>query len=84
MADNEQPRYMIACEKRLARLRFQGDGEAVEEVARSLRCNRSSIWDVFADELDERVGVGRKKALDESGKDRLARRPTSVGSCQQR
>ena len=71
MADNEQPRYMIACEKRLARLWVQDNGESVEEVARSLRRNRSSIWDLLADELDERVGIGRKKALDESGKDRL-------------
>ena len=36
-----------------------------------LRRNRSSIWDFLADELDERVGVGRKKALDESGKDHM-------------
>ena len=71
MADNEQPRYMIACEKRLARLWVQDDGESVEEVARSLRRNRSSIWILLADELDGRVGAGRKKALDESGKDRL-------------
>ena len=71
MADNEQTRYMIFCEKRLARLWVQDDGESVEEVARSLRRNRSSIWDLLADELDERVGIGRKKALDESGKDRL-------------
>ena len=45
MADNEQPRWMIACEKRLARLWIQDDGESVEEVARSLRRNRSSIQD---------------------------------------
>ena len=36
-----------------------------------MRRNRSSIWTFLPDELDERVGVGRKKALDESGKDRL-------------
>ena len=43
----------------------------MEEVARRLRRNCSSIWDFLARELDERVDVGRKKALDESGKDRL-------------
>ena len=59
MADNQQPRHMIACERRLARMRIQGDGEAVEEVAHRLRRNRSSIWNLLADELDERVGVGR-------------------------
>ena len=59
MADNQQPRHMIACERRLARMWIQGDGEAVEEVARRLRRNRSSILNLLADEPDERVGVGR-------------------------
>ena len=44
---------------------------SVEEVARRLRRDRSSIWHLLAHELDERVGVGRKKAIDESGKGRL-------------
>ena len=39
----------------------QEDGETVEEAARRVRRNRSSVWDILAGEHDERVGVGRKK-----------------------
>ena len=57
MADNEQPRYILACEKRLW---IEEDIESVEEVARRLQGSRSSTWDLLPDELDERVGVGRR------------------------
>ena len=43
MEDNEQARHIIACAKRLARIRIQEDGESVEEVARHLRRHRPSI-----------------------------------------
>ena len=62
---------MTDCEKRLARAWHAAEGVAVEEVARRLRRNRSSIWDLLADEFDERPGVGRKPSLTESDKDRL-------------
>ena len=39
----------------------QEDGETVEEAARRLRRNRSSVWEILAGEHDERVGVGREK-----------------------
>ena len=39
----------------------QEDGETVEEAARGLRRNRSSVWEILAGEHDERVGVGWKK-----------------------
>ena len=56
IADNEQPRCMNACEKRLARMWTPEDGESAEKVARRLRRNR---WDPLADELDEGAGAGR-------------------------
>ena len=62
---------MSDCEKRLARMWIKEEGESVEEVARRLRRNRSSIWELLADDLDERPGVGRKVALTEEDKDRL-------------
>ena len=43
----------------------------MQEVARRLRRNRSLIWDLLADEFDERLGVGRKPSLTEGDKDRL-------------
>ena len=71
MSKEDQPRYMTPCEKRLARGWIQEEGLAVEEVARRLSRNRSSIWDLLADEFDERPGVGRKPSLTEGDKDRL-------------
>ena len=59
MADNQQPRHVIACERRLARMWVQEDGETVKEIAQRLRRSRSSTWNLLTDELDERVGVGR-------------------------
>ena len=68
----EQPRYMTDCEKRLARLWHEEDETPVEEIARRLRRNRSSIWELLGlDEGTERAGVGRKPALTEDDKTRL-------------
>ena len=67
----EQPRYMTDCEKRLARLWYNEDETSVEEIARRLRRNKSSIWDLLGDEEGAIRGVGRKAALDEQDKDRL-------------
>ena len=73
MAD-EQPRYMTDDEKRLARMWANEDGVAIEEIARRLRRNRSSIWELLSyGHHDDRPGVGRKPALAESDKDRLVR-----------
>ena len=52
---------MTACERGVARMWTQEDGETVEEAARRLRRNRSSVWEILAGEHDERVGVGWKK-----------------------
>ena len=60
MADNGQPRYILACEKRLW---IEEDGKSVEEVARRVHGSCSSTWDLLSDELDERVGVGRGMKL---------------------
>ena len=49
---------MTDCEKRLVRLWVAEDGEPVEEVARHLRRNRSSTWDLLADEFDGPPGGG--------------------------
>ena len=52
MASDAQPCYMTDCEKKLARLWVHEDGESVEEVSRRLCRNRSSIWELLADELE--------------------------------
>ena len=62
---------MTDCEKRLARIWATGEGIVVEEVARLLRRNRSCIWELLADEFDERLGVGRRPSSTATDKDRL-------------
>ena len=67
----QQPRYMTDCEQRLARLWYNEDNTSVEEIARRLRRNKSSIWGLFSGGEATVRGVGRKAALDEDDKDRL-------------
>ena len=42
-AEDEQPRYMSNCERRLARLWYEEDETPVEEIARRLRRGRHAI-----------------------------------------
>ena len=71
-AEDEQPRYMTSCERRLARLWYEEDETPVEEIARRLRRGRHTIWRMLGEEEgQERPGVGRKPALTEGDKDRL-------------
>ena len=62
---------MTDCEKRLAKTWAKEEGIVVAEVARLLRRNRSFIWELLADELDERYRVGRKPSSTEADKDLL-------------
>lgn len=67
-----KPRYMSDCEKRLVDLWYKEDKESVEEIARRLHRNTSSIWDLFGQEPGTaRAGVGRKASLTEDDKDWL-------------
>ena len=77
-----QPRYMTECEKRLARLWYEEDGTQVAEIARRLRRNKSSIWELLGLEEDhERPGVGRKPALTDKDKDRLVKHTDAQEDC---
>ena len=73
LAMSTQPRYMSDCEIRLAKDWYNDDGIEVEEIARRLRRNPSSVWRNLG--IDETVsrGVGRKVALSEKDKDRLVK-----------
>ena len=67
-----KPRYMSDCEKRLVDLWYKEDKESVEEIARRLHRNTSSIWDHLGQEPGTaRAGVGRKASLTEDDKDWL-------------
>ena len=68
-----QPRYMSDCEKRLAKTWYNDDDIAVEEIARRLRRNPSSIWESLGIDETASRGVGRKAALSEKDKDRLVK-----------
>ena len=68
-----QPRYMSDCEKRLAKTWYNDDDIAVEEIARRLRRNPSSIWESLGIDETATRGVGRKAALSEKDKDRLVK-----------
>ena len=71
-AEDEQPRCMSNCERRLARLWYEEDETPVEEIARRLRRGRHAIWRLLGEEEgQERRGVGRKPVLTEEDKDRL-------------
>ena len=75
---SEQPRYMADCEKRFACLWWEEDNESVEEIAPRLRRNKSSIWELFGLGGEERTGVGRKQALTDDDKERLAQVAASM------
>ena len=69
-----KPRYMSDCEKRLVDLWYKEDKESVEEIARRLHRNTSSIWDHLGQEPGTaRAGVGRKASLTEDDKDWLVK-----------
>ena len=69
-----QPRYMSDCEKRLVDVWYEEDKEAVEEIARRLHRNRSSIWEHLGQKPGTvRARVGRKPSLTEDDKDRLVK-----------
>ena len=64
---------MSDCEKRLAKTWYNDDDIAVEEIARRLRRNPSSIWESLGIDETATRGVGRKAALSEKDKDRLVK-----------
>ena len=65
----EKMRYMDLTERRLAKT-WKDEGVEVEEIARRLQRDKTSIWPALK-QAGPPVGVGRKGALTENDKTRL-------------